>query len=199
MAYSQHEEETVLVQALNAERCVGHFLDIGAYDGKTFSNTMRLVELGWSGVCVEPSPSVFPALLNLHAANPAIVCVNAAISAKGGFVEFYDSGGDALSTCHVPHRDKWRASFNVPFKKMLLYSITATQLFQQFGTNFDFINLDVEGISYELFMLMPLQILPSTKVLCIEHDGRIGELQEHVQRYGFGYVWHNNENVIFSR
>lgn len=35
---------------------VGRFLDVGAFDGKTFSNTWRLAQEGWFGVCVEPSP-----------------------------------------------------------------------------------------------------------------------------------------------
>lgn len=195
--YSQNREEEVLLQLLTP-RQVGHFLDIGAYDGKTFSNTLKLVELGWSGVCVEPSPSVFPALLKLHTGNPGIVCVNAAVAARPGFMDFYDTDGDALSTSHLPHIERWKAA-NVPFRKMTVWGVTPDQVFDQFGYNFDFINLDVEGVSYELFTLIPLQKLAQTKVLCIEHDGRLGELQEHTARFGFGYVWHSNENVIFSR
>jgi FkbM family methyltransferase len=196
--YSQNNEEEVLVDLLNAQRQVGHFLDIGAYDGRTFSNTLRLVELGWSGVCVEPSPSVFPALLKLHADNPRIVCVNAAISPKGGFMAFYDSGGDALSSSNTPHIMRWK-NVGVPFHKMTIWGVTIEQLLNRFGYNFDFINLDVEGCSYDLFMSVPLQKMPQVRALCIEHDGKVTELHEHVQRFGFGYVEHNSENAIFSR
>jgi FkbM family methyltransferase len=196
--YSQGQEEEIIVRVLNAEKKVGHFLDCGAYDGRTFSNTLRLVELGWSGVCVEPSPSVFPALLKRHTDNPSIICVNAALAAKPGFMTFYDTDGDALSTSHQPHIDKWKPQ-GVPFRKMQVWGVTADQILDQFGSNFDFINLDVEGLSYELFTQLPLQKLAQTRVFCIEHDGKLGEIQELVSRYGFSYTWHNNENVIFSR
>ena len=199
MPYSQHEEETIIVEMLGATRQVGHFLDVGAYDGKTFSNTLRLVELGWSGVCVEPSPSVFPALLKLHCDNPKIVVVNTAVAPSPGFIDFYDSNGDALSTFNEAHRKRWAQSAQVPFRKMSLYAVNWAMLFGAFSYLFDFINLDVEGISADLFMQLPLQRLATTKALIVEHDGRLAEIQQHAAQFGFQYHWHNNENLILER
>lgn len=197
--YSQNREEEILVGLLGAETKIGHFLDVGAYDGKAFSNTLRLAELGWSGVCVEPSPSVFPALMKLHAANPKIICVNAAVTEKNGFFDFWDSGGDAISTTDLAHRDKWAAGWKANFAKMVIYGITFTDLFAKFGTVFDFINLDVEGVSAAMFMRLPLQQLEQCKVLCVEHDGMLSEIQSYAGRFGYQYVWHNGENIILCR
>jgi hypothetical protein len=33
----------------------GTFFEVGAYDGKLFSNTLAFEEKGWTGVCVEPN------------------------------------------------------------------------------------------------------------------------------------------------
>ncbi len=195
--YSQNSEERTIVELLNAEKKVGHFLDVGAYDGRTFSNTLRLVELGWSGVCVEPSPTVFPSLLKLHAANDRVALVNSAVVPKAGFVEFWDSGGDPFSTTSSARLEKWKAHTN--FAKFNVYGITFADLFSQFGTVYDFINLDVEGISADMFMLLPLQSLEACQVLCVEHDGKLSEIQERAGRFGFQYVTHNAENVIVSR
>ena len=96
MKYSQNNEEEIIVPYFNGQ--VGNFLDIGAYDGKTFSNTLRLVELGWSGVCVEPDPTSFAALSKLHATNDKIRLVNAAFAENEGTITFYSSNGDAIST-----------------------------------------------------------------------------------------------------
>jgi len=197
--YSQNREEEFIVALLNAEKQIGHFLDIGAYDGKTFSNTLRLVELGWSGVCVEPSPTVFPALLKLHADNERIALVNAAVTPANGFVEFWDAGGDAISTTDQAHREKWTKGWKVNYRKMLVYGVTFADLFTQFGTVFDFINLDVEGVSADMAMRLPLQMLEKCRVLCIEHDGKMGEIQAYAGRYGFQYIWHSGENIILSR
>ena len=39
----------------------GTFVDLGCYDGVTYSNTWYFERvLGWSGVCAEPNPDVFP-------------------------------------------------------------------------------------------------------------------------------------------
>lgn len=195
--YSQNREEAIITQLFG--QAVGHFLDIGAYDGKTFSNTLRLTELGWSGVCIEPSPTVFPALLKLHAANPKISLVNSALGAANAFVDFYDSGGDAISTTHEAHRDKWVKGHTVTYSKMTVFAVTYGDLFRKFGSKFDFINLDVEGVSAELFMLLPLQMLESTRCLCVEHDGKMQEIQQRASQFGFDYVWHSGENVILFR
>jgi FkbM family methyltransferase len=41
----------------------GVFLDVGAHDGKTFSNTLFFEkELNWTGICVEPLPTVYERL-----------------------------------------------------------------------------------------------------------------------------------------
>ena len=199
MSYSQNREEEIIVGLLNAESKVGHFLDVGAYDGKTFSNTLRLVELGWSGVCVEPSPTVFPGLLKLHAGNDKIALVNSAVTAKNGFVEFWDSGGDAISTTDAAHREKWKTGYGTNYAKLFVYGVTFSDLFAQFGTVFDFINLDVEGVSADMFMRLPLQTLETCRVLCVEHDGKLNEIQTYATRFGFQYVWHSGENVILCR
>ena len=37
----------------------GTFVDLGCYDGVTYSNTWYFErKLGWSGVCVEPEPAL---------------------------------------------------------------------------------------------------------------------------------------------
>jgi len=197
--YSQNREEEFIVDLLDARKRIGHFLDIGAYDGKTFSNTLRLAELGWSGVCVEPSPTVFPALLKLHAGNERIALVNAAVTAASGFIDFWDAGGDAISTTDQAHREKWTKGWKVDYKKIIIYGVTFADLFTQFGTVFDFINLDVEGVSADMTLRLPLQILEKCKVLCIEHDDKMAEIQAYTGRYGFQYVYHNGENLILSR
>ena len=66
-------------------------------------------------------------------------------------------------------------------------------------TEAQFINLDVEGISAAMFMRLPLQQLEQCKVLCVEHDGQLSEIQNYAGRFGFQYVHHNGENLILAR
>ena len=67
----------------------GVFIDIGANDGITFSNSLLFGEMGWEGICVEPNPITFKELgecRNCH-------CLNACITDCDGSVDFFSGGG----------------------------------------------------------------------------------------------------------
>jgi FkbM family methyltransferase len=198
--YSQNDEEVVIVDFFQkAGLTQGRFLDIGAYDGKAFSNTLRLAELGWGGVCVEPSPSVFPALLKLHGDNPNIVLINAAVGFSAGLVEFYDAGGDAISTTSVPHMQKWQMGWSVNYKRFFVYTVPISELFAHFGMAFEFINIDVEDANWSLFQALPFNLLERTRMICIEHDGMADRMLALAAPYGFRQVYMNGENLILAR
>ena len=60
---SQFGQDQYVVQTLFPEKRDGCFVDIGANDGITSSNTYYLERtLGWQGVCIEPIPEVFARL-----------------------------------------------------------------------------------------------------------------------------------------
>lgn len=201
MAYSQNNEEEVIIAEfarMNVQS--GRFLDIGAWDGKGFSNTYRLAELGWRGVCVEPSPTVFPNLIKNHAGNPHITLVNAAVSpAHAKLVEWFDSGGDAISTTNPAHRDKWEKGWKVKFTPFWIFTMPLSALFDQFGFDFDFINVDVESTNIELFRVLPWAALKQTKVICVEHDLHQQEMAQLAGQHGFSPLSMNGENLILTR
>ena len=201
MAYSQNNEEEIIVAELarmNAQ--TGRFLDIGAWDGKGFSNTYRLAELGWKGVCVEPSPTVFPSLIKNHAGNPNIVLVNAAIAAsQSKLVEWFDSGGDAISTTSPAHKAKWEAGWQVKYTTFWVYPLPLSALFDQFGFDFDLINIDVESANIELFRALPWPALKQTKLICVEHDTHHHEMAQLAAQHGFCSLALNGENLILTR
>ena len=57
--YSQYLEEQLILQAFETPSDAPVFLDIGAWHPTIFSNTRALIERGWAGVIVEPSPGPF--------------------------------------------------------------------------------------------------------------------------------------------
>lgn len=69
----------------------GFYVDIGANDGITFSNTKTMETIGWSGVCVEPDYEMFKKLQQ----NRNSINVNAAISNKNGKAKFCKISGKA--------------------------------------------------------------------------------------------------------
>lgn len=196
--YSQNQEEVFIVNNLmNDHR--KRFLDIGAYDGRTFSNTLALVERGWSGICIEPSPSVYPALFDLHKSNQNIKTINVAVGKINGSVKFFDSNGDAISTVNLDHKSKWEKNANVKFKEINVPMISIESMFNDYGKDFSFINLDVEGNSHELFCMLPLSDLKNLRLICVEHDSKQSKLISYASRYGFSQIHVNGENLILGK
>ena len=54
---AQFGEDRILWQVFR-QRTHGYFVEVGAYDGVTLSNTFFLEQMGWHGVLVEPIPSL---------------------------------------------------------------------------------------------------------------------------------------------
>jgi len=201
--YSQNDEEAIITEFFGESK--GRFLDIGAYNGLDFSNTHRLALLGWSGVLVEPSPSVMPDLLNLYKDNAKMVIINAAVcpdevyAQHGGLCAFYDSCGDAISTTSQEHVQKWTQGWNSNFREMFIHPLPLKMLFDQMGTEFDFISIDVESTNWSLFQSVPWAAMTKTRMICIEHDGMHEPMKQHLSGHGFKEHAFNGENLILTR
>ena len=78
--YGQYGQDSIIKQFFNLKGIdQGTFVDIGASEGKRFSNTLLLENSGWHGVCVEAHPSYF----NLLKENrPNSICYSAAVGDK---------------------------------------------------------------------------------------------------------------------
>lgn len=84
--YSQCGQDKIIHENYFRNHKSGTFVDIGAHDGVTFSNTYFFEkELGWSGICVEPIPEVFAQLT----ANRKCCCIQGCIANASGTEKFY--------------------------------------------------------------------------------------------------------------
>jgi len=198
--YSQNNEEEIIAKYFNEHPPrFKQFLDVGAFDGIRYSNTYRLVELGWHGVCIEPSSKVFPVLVKNLGHNPKIRLIQTAVDTISGERLLHETD-DAVSTFHPEWKQRW-------VKKGIKYSevprkvktITMCMLFSMVGTNFSFINIDVERNNYDIFNTIDFSLLKDLQVLCIEHDGMDKEIEMRMFRYGFNKICKNPENIIVAK
>jgi len=126
----------------------GFYVDIGANDGKTGSNTLLFEELGWDGVCIEPLPEVYNTLIQ----NRKCKCYNVAISDKNeDEVEFIRaSGAEMLSglSSEMSEAHKQRiVNENAKMEKITVKTKTLDAVIQEVnrGGYIDFLSIDVEG------------------------------------------------------
>lgn len=183
----------------------GRFLDVGAWNAETFSNTRALYNLGWSGVMVEPSPGPMHGLLKEYGNDPRITLIQAAVCLPGnGPLEKLYITDDALSTHRKELADRWgdKGGF---FGKLIVAALPPAEILD-FGP-FDFINIDTEGSSGDLlseFLSEQRYILesgtyPLTRSFCVEHDGQKDRISTMADYYGYQVLQHTEVNSILWR
>ena len=192
--YSQNNEEEIILAHCGP---TAKFLDIGAYDPFTFSNTRCLVEKGWQGVFVEPSPTCVANFYKEYSGNPAITIIEAAIDEKNGTAMMYDSQGDALSTFSDRHYQVWRNYRD--FTQVEVNTMAMSDLLSQHAEGVTFLNLDVEGMNLKLFRLLPLDFLKQLTLICVEHEGHDHEIRQTLYPLGFKEYLLNAENIVLSK
>jgi hypothetical protein len=69
---SLFDEDRILDEVLQDIDVRKVCVDIGASDGRTMSNSLRLYDAGWSGLAAELDPEKFVALAQAHAGNPEV-------------------------------------------------------------------------------------------------------------------------------
>jgi hypothetical protein len=210
--YSQRDEEAIILRELAGEP--GNLLDVGAFDGRTFSNTLALIERGWRALLVEASPFAFIKLMEEHKGRPGqVVLVNALVSVgddtiiADDLVPFHLTHGDAISTTQQANLEKW--SSYTTFQPVLMPTVQIERL--AFAPHcmltetwdshsFDFINIDVEGESVPIFArLLDLLTAWPARLYCVEYDHHESRVRELCNQHGYEVIHKTDENLICRR
>ena len=141
MRYSQNNEQDIILSYFQSRK--GFFLDIGANDGVTLSNTYALQLQEWKGVLIEPSEEAF----NRIKVRYGVQKFNVAIGTEDGHCTFHEMGnhlnaGDVslLSTIKKTELKRWPG---VEFKERMTAGWTYKTLLKHSPLKFiDFISID---------------------------------------------------------
>lgn len=197
--YSQNDEERVILDffAQSADAHAGmRFLDIGAFDGRAFSNTLALTELGWGGTLVEASPHAFIALKALYKGRgPSYNLVQACLGFDWRLRKFWDSP-DAVATDDPKHEEKWRSLGQ--YQEVRVPELPLAALLDTLPGPYHFISIDVEGETTEkLFRAMPFRAL-QCQLVCVECNDESERFRMIGKSMGMTEIHKNGENLIFK-
>lgn len=155
MFYSQHGEDKWIAESLNPPP--GVFVEVGASDGYTGSNSLYFEERGWIGICVEADPRHIDSLSRRHCQ-----VFLAAIDQKEELRKFHLSDYCGLSGLNISteyqSRDIW------------VQTVRLERILEQVGvTEVDLLSIDTE--STEIDVLESLNINRfRPKIVIAEHD-----------------------------
>lgn len=172
MYYSQFEQDKFVYENYFQGKTNGYFVDIGAHDGTTFSNSKFFEELGWTGVCVEPNPKVFEVLSSTRKCK----CVKKAVADYIGWAKFFQiiEGADMLSG--LADEFNQRGIENIyanlqDFENGYEYIDVELDLFDNIvdNTTIDFLSLDTEGNELKILQTIDFNKY-DIKVITVENN-----------------------------
>lgn len=187
----ESSDETQLNQdvfALLANRFEpGFFVEIGANDGYTLSNTVYLErQFGWNGLLVEADPQYRDSLGSREAKS-----VISAVVEREGYFDFVSAGlyggvADRLDTTHAKRTQGGRS--------ITVWGSTLERILEQNDApaTINFISIDVEGgevpIVEQMCRLRDYRFVCG----CIEHNGRqqdYNRIAHLLRESGYRIVW----------
>ena len=205
--YSQNKEEHFIVNFFK-DKPVGNLLDIGANDGITCSNSLRLIELGWQAVLVEPSPRAFSHLQKTHSGRENIHLFNFAITNSKGEIKLYESGAIRVSKYlqdNVGLVSTLDKNWTKPWKKTRYQEIMvpcltfADLLLESPIKKFQFITIDTEGEDLNILKQIQLKDV-GCELLCIEYiyPDKIEPITKLCEVQGYKLVGQTKCNLLFA-
>ena len=187
--HSQYGQDQVVFDLLGKPK-TGVFIDIGANDGLTISNSLLFEEKGWQGICIEPHPTIFNELEN----NRKCHCVNACIADKDGWVDFLAVEGPShmlsgiYSFMDPHHRERIDEEIaeNGGNKTIIkVEALTPATLLKRFSiTEIDFLSVDTEGCEFPILQTFNFDENPAS-VISVENGSRSASLFKFLSFRGY--------------
>ena len=205
MYYGQNKQDKYCYETFHEGKQNGTFLDIGASDGKKFSNTLFFEkEMGYTGLCIEPRKIAFAklrALRNCHCEN---VAIDSEESESVPFLELKGYGCDLSGLVHHydPRHIKRISSEkenprNQGATVINIKTVKIETLLDKYDLhNIDICSLDVEGAELKILKTIDWD-KTKIRVLVVENNYQDPEMRKYLESVGFKFdrVLHYQDEV----
>jgi FkbM family methyltransferase len=178
----------------------GYFLDFGAFDGISISNTYYLEKiLRWNGICVEPNFTFFPELCK----NRNVITLNYALWGESRIKLAFQDAHGLSSIVGIEHDDHTSELRNVHTKGIIsVNSYNPNELMKEFAVPefIHYLSLDVEGAEINILQSMNLGYY-KFGLMTIEHNhfkNKRDAVREFLKDLSYDYVEVKNEDWFYS-
>ena len=189
--YSQFGQDRWLSQTVFKNIKNGYFVEIGADDGIQGSNTKYFEEIGWTGVCIEPSPERFLSLTD----NRKCHCENVAISNTDGTVQFMDISGygkqlSGIVDMYDPrHKTRIEGDLNNPkntgYEIVDVRCVTLNSVLDKYDIqHVDFCSIDTEGAEVNILSSIDFDAI-NIRVIMVENNYKDESIDTILTKNGY--------------
>jgi len=190
--YSQCGQEKWLLENVFQDKNDGVFVDIGAHDGLTLSNSFYLEQLGWTGLAVEPIPALFEKLQK----NRSCICVNGCIAQQNGkrtfrqiegYAEMLSGLVDEYDAKHLARIEREIAQHGGSYQEIEVDCFAFNSLMKAHGiSKIDYLSIDVEGVELEVLKGIDFSQL-QISVIGVENNYSDYRIPALLKRHGFAF------------
>lgn len=199
--FSQFGEQQAIVDyfGLSPVEGRGSWLEVGAFDGVSYSNTRRLMLDGWPGIAVEPAPDMVVELRKAVAGYPVEVVEAACVAAYSD-----DHHSTLRWTPGQPFSSLVHNEGNVQavrVAEITVADLCARWLGSPGMTRPRFLSLDTEGTTLGLLALFLQQLgRQQLDLVCVEAHENVADERAvalaQLEHHGFVVLAQNQVNVL---
>lgn len=200
--FSQYLQDQFVDEVVLNKKRNGFFLDIGAHDGISYSNSYYFEKYrAFNGICVEPNPTVFAKLK----ANRNTTCMNVCIGQPDGMVKFLviEGYGEMLSgvlDSYAPeHMERINNIIELEGgakKEIEVPSIPLQKIDLLEGIEIDYCSIDTEGHEYSVLNSIDFD---KVKIKCftIENNYNDKNVENLLASKGYVNVFRIGDDDVF--
>jgi len=205
--YGQYQQDKYLDQ-LFKKKTKGVFIDIGAHDGLTFSNSLFFEkERNWTGTCFEPIPEIFQKL------NEARTCVkvNGCISEKTGVEKFLRVRGEFVDTemlsglvnkydpRHLERIDREIKQYGGSKEEIEVKCYNINDLLSENKFNHvDFFTIDTEGNEMSILKTINFKAF-DIDILLVENNYQTKEMNDFMVSQGYKRIKKIGHDEVYRK
>lgn len=201
--YSQYEQDKFLNEVLFKNKKNGVFVDIGANDGVTISNSYFFEKtLGWTGVCFEPLTEAFNKLKK----NRSSININGCASDKNHLDTFYNvhGYGEMLSGLksqyderHLERIKKTIEEYGGYTNETEVQCFDVNDVLKKNGVKkVDFISVDTEGGELKILHAIDYELL-KIKVVVVENNYSEPDIFNFMKSKGYFRVAYLSTDEVY--
>lgn len=189
--YTSQAGQDFIVDQMMKQKRYGTFVDVGAYDGVTGSNTHFLeAHRGWTGVMVEPVPSQAAKAKRARTAP----CLSLAVAANDGEADFievtdgYTQMSGLADTYDAKLLDTVRGNKKHKENVLKVQTKTLTSILEDSGiVDPDYISLDIEGGELACLSSFPFD-KHDVKIWSVENNTGTPEIKALMESKGYDLI-----------
>lgn len=201
ISYSQDQQDLYLYNRFFKNTKKGFYVDIGAHDGISLSNTYAYELLGWSGICIEPLEGPYASLIT----NRKCKCIKGVISDSNeeyldfcsieGYPEMLSGIIDCYSDSHKIRIINECNNHQTSRKKIKVRNYKFSDVIDVH--EIDFLDIDTEGNELNILKTIDFNKY-NIHIISVEDNAAPGEIESFLKSKQFIYIGKQGGDCIFE-